>query len=381
MKKNNKQNGFTLIELSIVLIIISLILGSILGLGNAQIAASKINSTKQKQQTIQLALSRFISFNHRLPCPAVATLSKGETGYGMEASNQGICADTNPGAGGLVATGIVPFSSLGLTDEAASDGYYNRFTYQVALAATNTNQETVVGLRGASSTHSSTPILLRSAPNGNQSNDCNPDNLPYNPCSAVVMLVSHGRNGLGSYSEDGDLRAAPSGQDELENADNDSAFVIKGYSDVANNPFDDIVYPMTANDLLATQIANGSIKDVSASINDDVNDVKNAVIAYAVTNRSIIPATSTTPALTSFPIPANLTFVSLPDAAITDPWGNAYTYTPDFGTSAITSSTSGDLNIFEVRSAGAGAVLNDADDVVATITVNELQDAFAKVGW
>jgi prepilin-type N-terminal cleavage/methylation domain-containing protein len=375
MKKNNNQTGFTLIELSIVLIIISLILGAVLGLGNAQIQASKINSTKQKQQAIKLALTNFISRNNRLPCPSIATLAKGAVGYGIEAADKGICTGTN--INGLVATGIVPFSSLGITGENASDGFYNRITYQVALAATNTNGQTIVGLKGASSTHSAAPILLRSPPNGNQSNDCNPDNYPYNPCSAVVVLVSHGLNGNGSYSEDGVLKALPTGADELENADNDSAFVVKEYSDNNNNSFDDIVLPITSFDLLSPLANNGSIKDVRASINDDVTSIKNAVIAYAVTNRIFNPATTSY----TYPLPPSLASMNIPNNAIIDPWDMNYAYLVDAGIGGVNSSTNGAINAITIRSAGAGAILNDGDDVVTTITVNELQDAFSKVGW
>jgi prepilin-type N-terminal cleavage/methylation domain-containing protein len=375
----NNQNGFTLVELSIVLIVITLILGTVLGLGNAQIQASKINSTKQKQQIIKLALANFISRNNRLPCPAIATLAKGDVGYGVETIDRGTCAATN--VNGLVATGIVPFTSLGITDETASDGFYNRFTYQVTLTATNTNEQTIVGLRGASTTHTATPTQLRSTPNGNQSNDCNPQNTPYNPSNDVVVIISHGTNGNGAYTEDGVQKALPVGADELENADNDSAFVIKDYSEITNNPFDDIVSPITTNDLLSTLTANGSIKNVRASINDDVNDIKNAIIAYSATKRTTIPATVTTPSFTNYPIPADLSLVSLPNTSTTDPWGGAYAYTPDAGVQNITSATDGALNVFEIRSGGAGGVFNDTDDVVTTITVNELQGEFAKVGW
>lgn len=380
----NNQNGFTLVELSIVLIVITLILGTVLGLGNAQIQASKINSTKQKQQIIKLALANFISRNNRLPCPAIATLAKGDVGYGVETIDRGTCAATN--VNGLVATGIVPFTSLGITDETASDGFYNRFTYQVTLTATNTNEQTIVGLRGASTTHTATPTQLRSTPNGNQSNDCNPQNTPYNPCNAVVVLISHGTNGNGAYTEDGVQKALPVGADELENADNDSAFVIKDYSEITNNPFDDIVSPITTNDLLSTLTANGSIKGVRSSINDDVNDIKNAIIADAVTNRVFDTATTSY----AYPIPTGITTdtfpaisseVSVTAASISDPWGNRYTYTASNEISSIDSSTNASLNVFLIRSAGAGGVFNDTDDVVTTITVNELQGAFAKVGW
>jgi len=373
MKINHK--GFTLVEMAVVLVIIGLMLGTILGMGNAQIQASKISSTKQKEQSIKLALINFISRNNRLPCPAIPTIAKGNVGYGMEAPNLGACTGTN--ISGTVSTGIVPWSSLGLSDENASDGYYNRFTYQVALAATNTNDQTIVGLRGTSSTHLATPATLRSPPNGNQTNDCNPNNNPYNPCSAVVVIISHGTNGSGAYTENGVQKALPNGNDEAENADNDSVFIIKDYSEVAENPFDDIVLALTSSDLLTPLTTNNSIPEVRASINQDVTDIKNAIIANSITNRVFIPASGTH----SYPIANNLVNLNLPINSIIDPWANQYTYTLDVNAVNIVSSTNGNINAITLRSSGADATLNNNDDIVTIITVSQLQDAFAKVGW
>jgi prepilin-type N-terminal cleavage/methylation domain-containing protein len=362
-----KHKGFTLVEMAVVLVIISLILGTVLGLGNAQIQASKINSTKQKQLAIKLALISFISRNNRLPCPAVATIAKGATGYGVEAPTG--CTGTN--LSGAVATGIVPWSTLGVTDENASDGYYNRFSYLVAVDATKTTEQTIVGLKGAISTHIASPAVPRSAPTGNQSNDCQVGTSLYNPCAAVVVILSHGVNGNGAYNENGVRKALPTGEDEAENTNDDSKFVVKENSDNQDNPYDDIVLPLSTTDLLTPLTTNGSIKDVSASINEDVTNIKNAIIANAVAYRVNTSGNYSYPIANTLPV--------LPAKTTSDAWGTPYQYVQIVP--SITSATNSSLTAFTITSLGADEALNTSDDFLTRISVNDLQDAFAKAGW
>ena len=218
-RTRTKYKGFTLVEMAIVMVIMGLLLSAIIGVSNAQIQQGRISATKQKEDLIRLAIINYITRNNRLPCPAIPTIAEGVAGYGVEAPLLGACTGTV--INGAVSTGIVPWTSLGLTDENATDGYYNRFTYQVTLIATNTNAQTIAGLKGAISTYSRLPLT------GNQSNDCTPPGGNYNPCSAVAIIVSHGNNGTGSYGRDGTQRTLPIGTDETENTNNDSRFLIK----------------------------------------------------------------------------------------------------------------------------------------------------------
>ena len=364
-----KSKGFTLIEISVVLVIIGLMLGAILGVGNAQIQQARISTTKQKQEAIKLALINFITRNNRLPCPAIDNLAPGVVGYGVEAVTPGTCTGTT--LNGNVVTGIVPWSSLALSDENATDGYYNRYTYQVALAATNTNLQTISGLKGAISIHSGTPAALKPPVAGNQTNDCTPAGGNYNPCSAVAIIVSHGANGAGAYSREGIQKPAPTGADELENTNNDSKFVIKDYSENAANPFDDIILPLSTSDLLTPLTAHGSLQDFRSKINEDFSNIKNAVIANAIQNRTLPPSPY------NYPISAVLP--PLPANTLNDPWGNPYIYTQ--GVTPVNSSSSGAAIAFSIKTYGPDGAVNGGDDIKSDVYVNQLQDAFAKVGW
>lgn len=364
-----KQTGFTLIEMAIVLVISGLLLTAVLSVGNAQLQSARISSTKQKQEAVRLALINFITRNNRLPCPAIAGLAPAAAGYGAEAATPGTCAGTV--INGAVTTGIVPWRSLALSDENAEDGYYHRFTYQVALAATNTNSKTISGLKGATSTHSGTPVVMGPPATGNQSNDCTPAGGNYNPCSAVVVIVSHGSNGFGSYARDGTQQALPAGADELENTNNDSKFIIKDFADDLANPYDDIVLALTAADLLTPLTTHGSLVDYKALINEDSANIKNTIIAYAVANRTGSGGTY------SYPVP--LTLPALPASGLIDPWGTPYVYTRTI--LAVNSTSQSNSTAFTLTSLGPDGVAGGNDDIQMNISVNQLQDAFAKVGW
>lgn len=383
----SNQKGFSLVELAIVLVIIGLLLTVALKAGISQIQSTRIATTKQKQDIIKLALMNFISSNNRLPCPAIAGLAPNTAGYGIEALNKGVCTGTFNADGsvvigaatGTVVTGIVPWGSLALSDENATDGFYNRFTYQVAVAATNTTSttnrvaglNTISGLKGAISIHSGTPTVLGAPIAGNQTNFC----VPVGTCSAVLVIVSHGSNGFGAYNANGGQNQLPTGADELENTNKDSKFVIKDFSDNPANPYDDMVFALTASDLLTPLTNHGSIQDYNAIINENISNIKNAIIADAVKNRS------GTSGSYSYPIPNSIAALSLPSNTSIDPWGVNYNYNSTIG--SIDSGSAPSSTAFSVTSYGPNMADDSGggDDIQRDITVNQLQEAFAKVGW
>ena len=371
MTKTN--NGFTLIETAVVLVIFGIMASAAFGFVNSQLQQSRINSTKIKQDAIKNALISFISRNSRLPCPAVASLAPGAVGYGVEAATPGTCAGTiiNGTGASRVTSGIVPFSSLGLTDDAASDGYYNRITYIVTLSATNTNSDTVAGMLGSISIHTQTPAAIGLPAVGNQVNYCMPVGGNYNPCAAVAALISHGNNGFGAYSEAGVQQALPAGPDELENANADSKLVMHDYSNNAANPFDDIVLPLSATDLLGLLEIKGSMDDTTTAMNKKLNVISAVISANAFANR-----TGTSGAFV-YPIP--LTLPSLPSTTLTDPWGNPFKYQQL--TNAISSSSSSSGGAYSLTSYGPDGVPGGNDDILKIVYVGQVMTDINKNVW
>jgi prepilin-type N-terminal cleavage/methylation domain-containing protein len=70
------RSGFSLVEIAIVLVIAALLLSGLLPLMSAQRTNAAISATRNKGEAIVTALMSFVARNHRLPCPAIATLPR-----------------------------------------------------------------------------------------------------------------------------------------------------------------------------------------------------------------------------------------------------------------------------------------------------------------
>lgn len=86
MKKRHKK-AFSLIELSIIILIISIIAAGSLTVSKTIVNNAKIATTKAKMDTIYKALTAFIATNRRLPCPALLWVQKGHTKTGFSTIN------------------------------------------------------------------------------------------------------------------------------------------------------------------------------------------------------------------------------------------------------------------------------------------------------
>ncbi len=166
-----RSRGFTLIEIAVVLFIIALLVGAIAQYLSGQITSAKQSITQTREAAIKAALVNFVSRNFRLPCPAVGTIPAGAANNGVTAINPGTCTGTLlfPAGTPTVASGTILWVSLGLPAETSIDGYGNRFTYEVTLAATSSNltAQTLPGMKGNITIHSSGPGVA-----GNQINEC-----------------------------------------------------------------------------------------------------------------------------------------------------------------------------------------------------------------
>jgi len=96
MSANKKLNGFTLIEMAIVLLILGILLGSVLVPLSVQMLNQKIKETRATLSHVRDAIIGFAVINKRLPCPDTS-------GNGEE--NGPNCNDVE---------GAVPWSTLGV---------------------------------------------------------------------------------------------------------------------------------------------------------------------------------------------------------------------------------------------------------------------------
>ncbi len=145
------RRGFTLLELSIVLLLIGLIIGMSLVTLTGSIQASQYNVTVARMDAIEKALLNFAIANTRIPCPSDLTQLSGSATYGVEAgagsgSSPGVATGACTGASMVpvanftsvsgAAEGGVPTRALGLPDDYIYDGWGRRFRYAVDLSMT-----------------------------------------------------------------------------------------------------------------------------------------------------------------------------------------------------------------------------------------------------
>ncbi len=191
------QRGFTLIELAIVLVIITILIGGLAMPLSAQIQARRIAET---QRTLEQAHEAIIGYalTHQnagqpyLPCPDTG-------GDGIE--------ETRDGGGACpTAEGFYPWVSLGT---AAQDAWGNRLRYRVTASFSNSNGflNTDSGDIQVCSTSSCTVADVAS-------------NVP-------AVVVSYGSNGWGAQNVNGNTLKTPTSADELENINSDVKFVSR----------------------------------------------------------------------------------------------------------------------------------------------------------
>jgi prepilin-type N-terminal cleavage/methylation domain-containing protein len=120
-----RTRGFTLIEIAVVLVIVAIMIAMAAFLTRGITSAQKRSTTTSRIATVDTALVQYAMVNKRLPCPANGTVASGVAGAGTELRAGGVCT-------GSQQNGVVPWTTLGLSETDASDGWDRRLTYRVA---------------------------------------------------------------------------------------------------------------------------------------------------------------------------------------------------------------------------------------------------------
>ena len=287
MAERNARHGFTLVETSVVVVVIGLVILTVYPALTAMRAGTQQRVTQTNLQNLMLAVATYVQANGCLPCPAPAPVSA--AGFGR------IRGDTtaNPAACGIctVAEGIAPFMSLGIPASAARDGWEHWITMRVDPALTTTASNVIppaaACLAGDLPPNPVTPTcnMLNASQKGLCRSGISDANriivqTPFGNAAgqqAAAIFVSHGAKGYGSYiagarpdANNGQRIPFPATVPDCSastgftrcNANGDRFFVnaprVDGYG---NDPYDNVILFADRNSLVS-QLGSGSCQTV-----------------------------------------------------------------------------------------------------------------------
>ena len=260
-KMNN--SGFTLIEIAMVMLIIVLLMAGLLPTITSQIDLQRTTETRKQLDEIKQALMGYALINGRLPCPAKATLNSGVDALaGIEAvtGNTCACAATGDARADTSAIacdepnviGVLPWATLGIKE---TDAWERRFTYSVTAGFADSIDGTAEPLPCTIAVG----VSFQLCPTGTGNLDIKPDNLSasFVATDIPVVVISHGKNGLGAYTKQGAQLALGGNEDEKENSDGAADRVYVSQPETSG--FDDLATWITPNILYNRMVTAGKL--------------------------------------------------------------------------------------------------------------------------
>ena len=227
--------GFTLVEMSVVLVIIGLLLGSFIGTFSSRIDTTRRDNTNKELEEIKRVLKAyaFTQTPPHLPCPDT------------DDPPNGIANDPGGACTSGVTVGTLPWATLGMGH---GDAWNTRYSYWV-----NSDYSIDAGFDLTTDDTGSAKINTRV------------DNIPVEIVSnAVAVIFSRGKNGFGGISIDNfDRQTIPATGhvDEKENADANTVFMSRFNTDegvtAAGGVFDDILVWISSYELKAKMVEAG----------------------------------------------------------------------------------------------------------------------------
>jgi prepilin-type N-terminal cleavage/methylation domain-containing protein len=231
------NDGFTLTELAIVLVIVALLVGGMLVPLTAQREIQNTIETQKQLADIRDALIGFAAANGRLPRPATSLADGTEKAVPCGVNNDVAC------------TGFIPWTTLGVKK---SDAWNKLIGYSVTPAYTDSQ----ITLNSTGSKRVQTRDKTGALSDLIGSANC----LTNGPCAAVVIF-SAGKNNWGT-SEDGIAfpNESSNNADETTNASATFSFIARSPGTVAGGgEFDDIVVWISPNLLFSRLLAAGRL--------------------------------------------------------------------------------------------------------------------------
>jgi len=230
MTHRYSQNGFTLVEMSIVLVIISLLVGGLLAPLSTQKEQERRTDNAALLEQAREALIGYALVNGQLPCPDTDPVGSPTSGQ------ENTPCDNLPAV--TPVPGRLPWVTLGVIGEWDAWGEPHQVNYVVNGAFTTMTDITLgsagIGI-GAINIHSAT---------GN--------------CTTATNLVALNVPALiWSTAKTDYATLAPVRADELDNTNGDQCYVSRDYNTINNQEFDDQLVWLSANVLFNRMVSAG----------------------------------------------------------------------------------------------------------------------------
>jgi prepilin-type N-terminal cleavage/methylation domain-containing protein len=246
--------AFSLIELSIVILIASILITGALSFSTAGVNNARLKSTRERIDALYKSLANYVLVNKKLPCPASLMVVKSldPVNYGLAVGADGSCsgagvynnaASANPN----VVYGMVPIKTLGLSNDMGEDGFENKIVYIIDNRFTkiDTPLQTGFGL-----TIIGSHIIIEEKSAAASAIDTS---------AAIFALISYGPNKYGAFNANSNVQNSISLDiDERDNINDNANLFSSGVnfdniivvSSNASDVFDDIVLYKTRNQMI-----------------------------------------------------------------------------------------------------------------------------------
>jgi len=227
MKMNySAQQGFTLIEMAMVIFILGLLMASFLDPLATRVEQEERNNTQIQLDEIEEILYGYVLQNNYLPCPDCIDNTANCVAQTANDGIEDILANTC-----ATLVGNLPWATLGVK---GSDEWDNNFTYRVdsSFADRNVPATDGTGCETGSATLNVSFSLCSDGDIEIFGTDVAADASNTGDIATAIpaVVVSHGKNWAFAASAD-----------EGQNTDGDNEFVDKDYTQTAGAEFDDML--------------------------------------------------------------------------------------------------------------------------------------------
>lgn len=267
-----RDQGFTLVEMAMVITIIGIILSMGLSFYTSQNERVRYELSKNVLEEAKEALARYVKDNGYLPCPAPLNVDISAPSFGQDIVVQApgagddcavtVAAGTFLVGGGpnQVRIGALPIRQLALSDTLSYDGFGNRLIYAVRPALASMDDETAARTRFAvPATLGNLRVLNNVVANGGVS--------VTGPEDAAFIVLSLGKDHLCAYdSLTGIMQGNPTDcttgppERRKENGDyNNGTFIdtVLYNTEQPDRYYDDFAVWMLKRDLASTAPVSG----------------------------------------------------------------------------------------------------------------------------